>query len=115
MGPGGVGKTTIANGIPARLKDLGYLGGSFLFSRTVEARNKADQLFHTIAFKPCSNPTFATELNVVLSEDPDLARPGPPPLTQYEELIDRPLKATGCTLDIPVVILLDALDECGTE
>lgn len=68
-----------------------------------------------ITFQMCSNLTFAAKIDAVLSEDPDAGRSGHSLLNQFQELIERPLNAKGNHLKKPIVIVLDALDEFGTE
>lgn len=112
-GLAGVGKSTIATSIARALSERRWLGGTFFFSRDVDSRSKPDQLFSTIAFQMSSvHPSITVAICRALTADLDIGRSAI--VNQFEELVRGPLRATK-GLGHPVVILLDALDECGSE
>lgn len=112
-GLAGVGKTTIATSVSRVLNERRWLGGSFFFSRDVALRNKPNHLFSTIAFQMASiHPSITTAICVAIATDIDIGRSAV--VNQFEELVQKPLLEVP-DIGHPVIILLDALDECGTE
>ncbi|EGN96852.1 hypothetical protein SERLA73DRAFT_58393, partial [Serpula lacrymans var. lacrymans S7.3] len=49
-GPAGFGKSTVANTVVGRCKDLGRLGASFSFKRDIPGRNVPDFVVGTLAY-----------------------------------------------------------------
>lgn len=110
----GSGKSTIAKTIAVRLKDQGLLAASFFFSRNHATRREISLVFSTIAFQLAQyNGEYADILSNVLKEDADLASAAP--LDQLEKLILHPLSQLVSKTGGPWVILLDAIDECGSD
>jgi hypothetical protein len=114
-GQAGAGKSTIATSIACSLDHVSrrWLGASFFFSRDVALRCKPDDLLSSIAFQLSSlHPIMATSICQALIDDLDIGRSALS--TQFQKLLQNPLRGAW-TLGNPVIILLDALDECGTE
>ncbi|KAF5325557.1 hypothetical protein D9619_009683 [Psilocybe cf. subviscida] len=108
-GLAGIGKTTIAHSIASELDADGLLGASFVFLRADEQLKDARLVFPTLAFQLAQfNSQFRTRLVTALKRDPDC---GSKRLNlQFDSLILEVFEAT--SLSAPVVIILDALDEC---
>lgn len=112
-GLAGIGKSTIASSVSDALKVHGWLGATFFFCRDVAVRSKPDQLFSTIAFQMAPiDPSIAAGICRALHLDLDIGRSAV--VNQFEGLIKNPLHDLK-DLGHPLVILLDALDECGSE
>jgi hypothetical protein len=114
-GHAGAGKTTIATSIACSLDDVSrrWLGASFFFCRDIASRSKPVHVLSSIAFQLSSlHPTIASGICQALVGDLDIGRSALS--TQFQKLIQVPLRNAN-TLGKPIVILLDALDECGTE
>ncbi|KAF5328858.1 hypothetical protein D9619_011571 [Psilocybe cf. subviscida] len=111
-GLAGIGKTTIAHTIASELDAKGILGASFVFLRADDQLKDACLVFPTLAFQLAQfNSRFRTRLVEVLEHDPDC---GSKRLDlQFAALILRPFSAI--QLSAPVVVILDALDECEPE
>jgi hypothetical protein len=128
-GLAGAGKTTISITIADRLRAARRACAFLLFERGVTERNDPDLVIRTIAYQmascghyPCGKITAAIERSPNISS---LA-----PLVQFQRLIAEPLawdtqKTAGNSREgkgkkggtgshnMPAVVLLDALDECG--
>jgi hypothetical protein len=115
-GQAGVGKSTIASSVSHALQKLGWLGASFFFSWDGGIQGSADQLFSSIAFQLANfNSSIAAGILQAIDKDIDVGRSRV--LTQFQTLVEKPLidadNANG--LHVPIIIVLDALDECGSE
>jgi hypothetical protein len=84
----------------------------FFFHRDDEERRKPDKVFSSIAYQISTvNERFRAQICAILSKDRHVGKYGIS--DQFKKLIQVPLQATN-DLQNPIVILLDALDECGT-
>ena len=111
-GQAGRGKTAIATSIACALHDEKSLGGTFFFRRDDEERRQTDKVFSSIAYQmSTAYEPLHTQICAVLSKDKDVGKYSP--WQQFKNLIHRPLQAAQGFLHQPVVILFDALDECG--
>ncbi|KAJ3818290.1 hypothetical protein F5880DRAFT_1600569 [Lentinula raphanica] len=111
-GSAGVGKSSVAQTIAERFEQEGKLAASFFFWRSDVTRNNVRRLIPTLAFQlavsiPALRPaiTSAVETNFMVL-DSSLE-------TQIQELIIRPFQNLDeCEADIPLLVILDGLDEC---
>jgi hypothetical protein len=112
-GPAGSGKSTIATSVSCDLNKRGWLGASFFFSRDVASRSQPDHMFSTIAFQLSStNPAFTAGICKAITEDLDVGHGTVS--YQFGKLIQEPFQQV-IGPQRPLIILIDALDECGTE
>ncbi|KAF5328777.1 hypothetical protein D9619_011548 [Psilocybe cf. subviscida] len=111
-GLAGIGKTTIAHTIASELDGEGLLGASFVFLRADDQLKDARLVFPTLAFQLAQfSSDFKTGLVEVLEHDPDC---GSKRLDlQFASLVLQPFSTM--SLSAPVVLILDALDECEPE
>lgn len=121
-GVAGSGKSTIATTIADELRETHRLGAFLFFGRDagkpedVFNRKKSDpkEVIRTIAFQLAkTNPVIATHVaDGALGITLDSSIAG-----MFEKLILDPLEAVSFAPNFegPIVIMLDALDECGTE
>ncbi|KAI9727364.1 MAG: hypothetical protein M1834_008435 [Cirrosporium novae-zelandiae] len=111
-GLAGTGKSTVARTISARLFDRQLLGASFFFARGQDDLSNAKKFFTTLAFQLSK---LSNSLNDAISEvirlNEDVIN------KQYKEqwrhLICAPFEK--CLPPQPVVIVIDALDECDNK
>jgi hypothetical protein len=108
----GMGKSTIAATVAERLsEEPARLGGSFFFSRSDAKRSDPEIVFGAIAHQLALRfPSFADGVCQSLRVYPPIVHATVP--EQFQKLIAQPLKGGRRTL-VPVVIVLDALDECA--
>jgi hypothetical protein len=120
-GPAGAGKSAIAQEIAELCYKSGYLLASFFWSRSAAGRNNEDRLIASLAYQLLTAiPQLRRPIEEVVETDRyifdrDLA-------TQMESLIIQPWKKLfennqqgPVNSKTPKVIILDGLDECGTE
>lgn len=112
-GMAGTGKSTISRTVARSFQERGALGASFFFKRGEEDRGHARLFFTTIAsqlviWEPALQGSVAEAMEAYKGiEDKSLRG-------QFEKLILQPLSKVQ-RLDQPVVVVIDALDECDQE
>ncbi|EJC99720.1 WD40 repeat-like protein [Fomitiporia mediterranea MF3/22] len=98
-GVAGSGKSTMATTVAEFCGNISRLGAHLFFSRVNGAEDQLTSIFRTIAFKlACFDSSIARHRGCC----------------SEEELLMVPLKAARDKVHGPIVIILDALDECGT-
>lgn len=111
-GGAGFGKSTIARTVAERLKEQGYLGASFFFVRGIDRLSTTRLLFRTIAHQLAfSFPTTLRPLIIQAIKNRTTGK-----ILQLQEEIDdfirSPLSKVSSGHN-PVIIVIDALDECA--
>lgn len=110
----GSGKSTIAKTIAMRLAREDLLAASFFFSRNHTTRSQLKLVFSTIAFQLAQySAEFARHLSEILEKDSELVNVGPS--AQLNKLVLEPLSQVAPLGNQPWIIVLDALDECGSD
>jgi WD40 repeat protein len=106
----GCGKTAIAQTVAERSAAKGRLCGSFFCSRDFGDRRDLHLIFPTVAHQLAHHPslptTFKPALAQVIRSSPDIRHDKLE--VQFENLVIGPLKS----IDTPMTIVIDALDEC---
>ncbi|KAG8922488.1 hypothetical protein FRC02_011838, partial [Tulasnella sp. 418] len=110
-GMAGTGKSTIARTVAKRFDEKNYLGASFFFSRDEDDRRTTSLLFPTIAYQLARRIPLLRGL-ILGAASPDVCTAMM--RTQLNKLIVEPLQRTSM-LSSPLVIVIDALDECVKE
>jgi hypothetical protein len=109
-GVAGTGKSTIANSVAEYFDNLDLLGASFFFSRDQQSRRETRFLFQTIAFQLGSTyPALKVEISKAL-EDQGLIKSRLS--KQFQKLVLLPISRLGHIFRSPILVVLDALDEC---
>ncbi|KAE9402798.1 WD40 repeat-like protein, partial [Gymnopus androsaceus JB14] len=112
-GEAGTGKSTISHTIGQHAKDAKCLGAFFCFDHTFAAERTPNKALQTIAYDlSISLPEFGKHLIEVLDDDPYIST-SMSIEEQWNKLIMAPAKFI--TSNRPVVIIIDALDECGPK
>jgi hypothetical protein len=114
-GMAGTGKITITYSLSIALKRYNILMATFFCSRLVDECTKVDRIFPTIAYNLARNyPPFASTILEVLRNDQDVAN-----RTinhQFTELLLKPTRLSAEKLsEKPIVIIIEALDECSNQ
>ncbi|KAJ6485356.1 WD40 repeat-like protein [Mycena vitilis] len=113
-GVAGSGKSTITTTISVFFRGLHRLGGFLFFDRNNPSRSHPDRVIRTLAhFLARQNSHIASAIAAALELDPDTINA--PLQTQFETLLLKPLLAVEHLMQGPVLIILDALDECGDQ
>lgn len=108
-GTAGTGKSTISRTFAGMLDDPHQLGASFFFKRGETGRNTIRQLSSTIAADLALRyPVAGTQIVQSISDDPNICAKA-----AYEQFNSLVLKPLSCIKpDSPIIIIIDALDEC---
>jgi hypothetical protein len=112
-GMAGLGKSAIAHSLAQLFDGFGRLGSSYCFDRANQADRRPDNLFSTIACDLADlDPERKSALCQVIHGKRAL-RNTRAPREQFEKFI---LQPSTCLTSIgPILIVIDALDECGDE
>ncbi|OCK77302.1 hypothetical protein K432DRAFT_407429 [Lepidopterella palustris CBS 459.81] len=108
----GTGKSTIARTIASSLDKKRCLAASFSFARNEGYRGQALFLFTTLAFQPGSrSDNLALAVSEAVRSNPRISDKNFQ--EQWRDLIYNPPKV--CKLSHPLVVVIDALDECDNN
>jgi len=112
-GPAGSGKSTISTTIAERFRALRRLGAFIFFDRNNPVQSDPAAVIRTMAYQlaysiPDIQPAICGKVDGVYNVSM------PPIHTQFTELLLDPLTAVAkMQCQGPIIIILDALDECG--
>jgi NACHT domain len=111
----GTGKSTIARTVACEYRDRGYLGASFFFSRGKEDVSYASKFFTSIAVQLTEkSPVLGDLIRKAISSNPNIA--SQVRRDQWKLLILEPLsKLEAGSLQEPLILVIDALDECDGD
>jgi len=113
-GLAGSGKSAILNTLSQFFSRLRRCGAFLFWDRNDAVNSEPHRVIRTLAYQlACFNPTFADTLALLVNAEPDLTR-----LSldgEFRRLVQEPLTSLAKRHDVgPIIIILDALDECGT-
>ena len=114
-GQAGKGKSAIAHTIALWFKNSGGLGSCFCFARDRQAERREEKMLPTISrdLADC-DPTFRRALASIFANNHSLMAT-PDIIQQWEKLILAPLSQVLSEIAGNIVIVIDALDESGSE
>ncbi|PWI65022.1 hypothetical protein PCL_07434 [Purpureocillium lilacinum] len=115
-GMAGTGKSTISRTVARDLARNHRLGASFFFKRGETDRASMSKVFPTLAADLVNNiPTIASYVKNVIEADPAILRKTA--REQFEKLVWHPISmiASDSSSSAPVVVVIDALDECESN
>jgi hypothetical protein len=111
-GLAGSGKSTLSTTIAHTLQEQGRLGAFVFFSRDVEERNQSANVIRTLAHQLASfSPVIRTAIAQAIDTTPRITQSAL--RFQFTKLLIEPLRNLPAT-EGPVILILDALDECGS-
>lgn len=114
-GPAGSGKSTILNTLAHYSLQLCRQGAFLFWDRNNPENSNPRHVIRTLAYQLARfDTTFARELDTQIKTRPSIAES--PLDSQFQYLLQKPLAALSenCKFG-PIIIVLDALDECGTS
>ncbi|KAF8332322.1 uncharacterized protein EI90DRAFT_3289050, partial [Cantharellus anzutake] len=113
-GPAGSGKSTILNTVAQHFSELRRRGAFLFWDRNDPLDGEPLCVIRTLAFQLARfNPSFAVKMAEQIEKLPDITTSALD--MQFKHLLEAPLAELAAELDLgPIVIVLDALDECGT-
>jgi energy-coupling factor transporter ATP-binding protein EcfA2 len=111
-GLAGSGKSTISTTIANLIREQGRLGAFIFFNRDVEERSRPSNVIRTLAYRLASSDArIGALVATVIETIPSISES---PLSfQFTKLLIEPLSNLPTT-EAPIVLILDALDECGS-
>jgi hypothetical protein len=111
-GLAGTGKTTVARTIAARAREQGRLAAAFFFSRNIAATRAPSVILPTIAYQLAHyQQAFRSSVCTAIASDEDVSTRAT--AAQARILFDK--IAYVSVSNEPLLIVLDALDECYVE
>ncbi|KAJ7108208.1 hypothetical protein C8R44DRAFT_298178 [Mycena epipterygia] len=111
-GVAGSGKSTISTTVSESFGAVGRLGAFLFFDRNDLARSHPAAVIPTIAYSlALFSPHIGLAISAVIQSDPGVVKTlmG----TQFKKLLLEPLQSAERYIQGPIIIILDALDECG--
>ncbi|KAL5521321.1 hypothetical protein ACEPAG_9245 [Sanghuangporus baumii] len=109
-GVAGSGKGTVCTTIANHLRDMCRLGALLVFER---GKSDPSSVIRTIAYKlALFDSSIGSRILSETEKDKDIVSASS--RQQFNKLLLQPLLAVADSIHGPVVIILDALDECGT-
>ncbi|KAL2850538.1 hypothetical protein BJX68DRAFT_255215 [Aspergillus pseudodeflectus] len=112
-GAAGTGKSTIARTVARGFKDRKMLGASFFFKRGEADRSNAKKLLTTIVHQLMYHlPGIIPQVKEEIEKEADIPTNLP---DQFNRLFLEPLKTLASSSYKPIVIVIDALDECAGQ
>jgi hypothetical protein len=115
-GVAGTGKTTIAQSVAHMAEERGCLAATFFFSRTAGSaeRRRAAAVIPTLIYQLAyRHEMFRDCICRAVSSDRDIS--GSLVVKQAKTFFSDALQSSALPLPLPLVIVLDALDECDKE
>ena len=110
-GLAGSGKSTIATTIANFFRGQNRLGAFVFCNRHLAERNEPSNVIRNIAYRlALFDPRIRDAITVAIHDLPTIAES--PLRLQFDKLILEPLRKLPST-ECPIIIVLDALDECG--
>lgn len=105
------GKSTVLTSIANHMREFKYLGAFIFFNRDISEQSKPAHVFRTMAFQlVLFDPRIGEEIERAMKEHRNIAEA--PFEMQFSNLIAEPLNRAAWDFSEPIVILIDALDEC---
>jgi hypothetical protein len=112
-GPAGSGKSTISTTLADHFRRLKQLGAFLFFDRDVIEGGNPALVVRTLAYQLGSfNSRIGDIIRVTIETSPQTLTS--PIHSQFQELLIEPLSSVELSMKSPIVLILDALDECGT-
>ena len=112
-GSAGTGKSTVATTIAQIMRSLHRLGAFFFFNHNIPQRNFAT-LIRTLAYQlAIFDDRFGAAISRVLENMENIAEM--PLELQFERLLSAKTLESAEWSGGPIVLIIDALDECGSE
>ncbi|VUC21069.1 unnamed protein product [Clonostachys rosea] len=114
-GMAGTGKSTISRSIARSFAETGHLGASFFFKWGEADRGSLSKFFTSIAIQLAQRePAVASRIKSAADSDPYIS--GKAARYQFDKLILQPLRSIAENWEsLPLVIIVDALDECDRD
>ncbi|KAF7966282.1 hypothetical protein HWV62_39247 [Athelia sp. TMB] len=111
-GAAGLGKSTIATSIAMHFGHFQRRGALLFFDRNSPLDSAPSRVIPTLAFQLAQqNAAIGRAISIAIEQRPELISDSLG--TQFQSLLLEPLSAAASFIEGPLIIILDALDECG--
>ncbi|KZP16029.1 hypothetical protein FIBSPDRAFT_934889, partial [Athelia psychrophila] len=111
-GAAGLGKSTLATTIAEHFRGLQRRGAFLFFDRNSPIESSPSRVISTLAHQLAEHDeSVRSAVSAAIERDPQLATT--PLITQFKLLLCAPLSAASIRIAGPIIIVIDALDECG--
>ncbi|KZP24269.1 hypothetical protein FIBSPDRAFT_427282, partial [Athelia psychrophila] len=111
-GAAGLGKSTLATTIAEHFRGLRRRGAFIFFDRNSPIESSPSRVISTLAHQLAEHDEgVRSAVSAAIEQDPQLATT--PLITQFKLLLCAPLSAASICISGPIIIVIDALDECG--
>jgi len=111
-GLAGSGKSTLSTTVANTFRESEQLGAFLFFHRDVIERSDPTNVIRTLAYQlGLCDPQIGTAIAAVIENAPSITMS--PLRLQFTKLIIEPLSSIEGPITAPLVLVLDALDECG--
>ncbi|KAJ7480978.1 hypothetical protein FB451DRAFT_155281 [Mycena latifolia] len=111
-GVAGSGKSTISTTVSEIYRTAHRLGAFLFFDRNDQSRSHPSAVIRTMAYSlGLFEPHIGSAISAAVKADPGVVNA--PLATQFKQLLLGPLRSAEGYLPGPILIILDALDECG--
>ncbi|KAJ7108201.1 hypothetical protein C8R44DRAFT_884965 [Mycena epipterygia] len=111
-GVAGSGKSTISTTVSESFGAVARLGAFLFFDRNDLSRSHPAAVIPTIAYSlALFSPHIGSAISAAIQKDPGVVKS--PMGTQFKKLLLEPLQLAERYIQGPIIIILDALDECG--
>ncbi|KAF7980465.1 hypothetical protein HWV62_37934 [Athelia sp. TMB] len=112
-GAAGLGKSTIATTIAEHFAGLQRRGAFLIFDRNSKEESEPSRVISTLAYQLAKcNEAVGSAVSAAIDRDPLLCETAILK-SQLTSLLSIPLSEASTQIEGPIVIVLDALDECG--
>ncbi|KZP15997.1 hypothetical protein FIBSPDRAFT_794912, partial [Athelia psychrophila] len=111
-GGAGLGKSTLSTTIAEYFRGLQRRGAFLFFDRNTPIESSPSRVICTLAYQLAEHDEgVRSAVSAAIEQDPQLATA--PLITQFKSLLCEPLSAASTCVAGPIIIVIDALDECG--
>ncbi|KAF7979694.1 hypothetical protein HWV62_41711 [Athelia sp. TMB] len=111
-GAAGLGKSTLATTVAEYFRGLQRRGAFLFFDRNSPIESAPSRVISTLAYQMAEhNGDVRAAISAAIDRDPQLV--SAPLSSQFVSLLSEPLSKASAQIQGPIIIILDALDECG--
>ncbi|KAF7967812.1 hypothetical protein HWV62_32969 [Athelia sp. TMB] len=113
-GAAGLGKSTIATSAAEHFAELQKRGAFLFFDRNLPIESDPSRVISTLAYQlAMHNRVVGSAISAAIDRDALLCDAATTLTSQFTSLLSKPLSEASSKIEEPIIVILDALDECG--
>ncbi|KAF7987125.1 hypothetical protein HWV62_333 [Athelia sp. TMB] len=113
-GAAGLGKSTIATSAAEHFAELQKRGAFLFFDRNLPIESDPSRVISTLAYQlAMHNGVVGSAISAAIDRDALLCDAATTLTSQFTSLLSKPLSEASAEIEEPIIVVLDALDECG--